>query len=142
MFDAFFIVLHTYFILRRHTCHLPSSSPCHPNIFSLLVKPIQDIPQTKKLHINPFFKPRMFKFKMYDQYMSHLGMSFQDLDMAICFFFSNYFFCMWKYALFHFKHVICLFPFVSNSFMVLHFIYSLWLLKFCRSVVYIFYSNV
>jgi hypothetical protein len=123
-------------------CHVDHHPHCHPNILSLLVKPIWDIPQTKKLHINPFFLPRMFKFKMYDQYMSHLGMSFQDLNLVICFIFSNYFFCMLKYVLFHFKHVMCLFPFVSNYFMVLHFIYCLWFLKFCCRVVYIFYSNV
>jgi hypothetical protein len=36
-------------------CHVDHHRHCHLNILSLLVKPIWDIPQTKKLHVNPFF---------------------------------------------------------------------------------------
>jgi hypothetical protein len=36
-------------------CDVDCHPHCHPNILSLLVKPIWDIPQTKNLHINPFF---------------------------------------------------------------------------------------
>ncbi len=76
-FDAFFIFPHIIFILCCHPCHLPSYPPFPINpmvriiqffLVMWIIIPIViltffhcwsslfvDIPQTKKLHVNPFF---------------------------------------------------------------------------------------
>jgi hypothetical protein len=63
-------------------CHVDHHPHCHLNILSLLVKPICGHPPNQKAPCQSIFLPRMFGLEMHDQFMSHLGMSFQDLDLA------------------------------------------------------------